>query len=321
MYINKKPKLYIYYDQATHFLKWEVPLFSKYFNLVDKPGKDTILFAFGPDVIERGAQLEALKRFGYILPGFGFNPVYNLPLREKMKTIIDQSYDGFFINPGPLEIAYGKIKKVNICQFGIDPKFKKIKRFRNSLDSLIHVSSNYPQKDWQRNEGIMRATGLKFEVYPPRTGDLPQEKKTGFIKTYNKLAEKTYLKPIKTMPHGYVSHAQTIKKYMEYDGFVHIAKDIKSEKYIDGKYTASLMEAGATGAILFWHDTFMLGNHLETVFELPLDIKKAAKKILDVRASIDVHYQSKRTREEILDVFSAEKSVKERSEKIISLAG
>jgi hypothetical protein len=32
-----RPKLYIHVVGATHFLRWEVPEFTKYFELVDRP--------------------------------------------------------------------------------------------------------------------------------------------------------------------------------------------------------------------------------------------------------------------------------------------
>jgi hypothetical protein len=78
---------------------------------------------------------------------------------------------------------------------------------------------------------------------------------------------------------------------------------------LDGKYTASLIEAGLTGSILFWHDTYNLGNNLETVFNLPVDTTKAADEILRIKNNIDVHRHSQQTREEMFDTFNPEKSV------------
>jgi hypothetical protein len=108
-----------------------------------------------------------------------------------------------------------------------------------------------------------------------------------------------------------------IKKYQQYDGFVHVARDIKHPQLIDGKYTASLIEAGVTGAILFWHDTLQLGNSLETVFSLPLNEKSAAAEIMSIRNSLDVRKHSQRTREEMLDTFNVQKSVRIRAERIL----
>jgi hypothetical protein len=126
------------------------------------------------------------------------------------------------------------------------------------------------------------------------------------------LAEKKHL------PYGYVDHKEVVKKYQRYDAFVHVASDIKNpQDGIDGKYTAALIEAGLTGAILFWHDTYNLGNGLETAFNLPLDPKKAAEQILTIRNSIDVFEHSRRTHEEIMDTFNPVKSVKIRAQKIL----
>jgi hypothetical protein len=106
------------------------------------------------------------------------------------------------------------------------------------------------------------------------------------------------LPPI-VLPPGYANHNKLIKRYHQYDGFVHIAKH--NPPATDAKYTATLLEAGATGALLFWHDTLGLGNDFETVFSLPLDVDEAAKEILNIRNNINIEGHSKRTAEEIRD--------------------
>ena len=57
-----RTKLSFFTDQATHFLRWEVPYFRKHFDVVSYPGQDVILLAFGPDVLETAARLPALRR-------------------------------------------------------------------------------------------------------------------------------------------------------------------------------------------------------------------------------------------------------------------
>lgn len=121
----------------------------------------------------------------------------------------------------------------------------------------------------------------------------------------------------KTIPHGYVDHGRVMRKYLAYDGFVHVAKDIRSPLYIDGKYTASLVEAGVSGALLFWHDTLALGNEHETVFALPLDPKEAATAILDIRGSVDVARHSRATREEMSAKYHPGSSIAVRAERML----
>jgi hypothetical protein len=149
--MSAKPKLFILVDTAKHFLKWEIPEFEKYFTLVDAPSKDAALFSFGPDVFEAAATMPAKVRVALLLPGFSRNPVYNKQLRDKQRKLIKEKFDHVFINPGPLEIAYKDLKNVSLCPITLDTELATVKRYRSSLNSLLHVSSDYPQKDWQRS--------------------------------------------------------------------------------------------------------------------------------------------------------------------------
>ena len=307
-----KPKLYIHVAQATHFLRWERTVFAQYFVLVDKPGADVILMVFGPDALEEGADIVALKRYATLFPGFGHNPVYNKKQRILHRRLIKNKYDGVFINNGPLEIAYKGLNNVHLYSFSIDIKNVIFKKPRKKIKSILHVSSDYPQKDWKRSEEIMKKTGLKWEVFPPRDVRYFQRRNTA-KSLLNKIRHYFHLPPLTIMPHGYIDHNKVIKKYQHYDSFIHVARDIKDETYIDGKYTASLIEAGLTGAIIFWHDTMNLGNNLQTVFEVPLDPTMAAQKVKEIMSSIDVESHSKRTHEEMMRVFNPEKSVWERA--------
>jgi hypothetical protein len=314
---HDKPKLYIHVGRATHFLKWELPEFKKYFTIVDNPSKDVILLSFGPDILQEAERLPALKRFAVLFPGFGRNPVYNLNLRAKQIALLS-NFDQVFINPGPLEIAYTGLDNITFYPFSVDINFIKMKKYRTGIDSLIHISNDGAQKDWPRSEAVMKLTGLKYEVYPPREKKVydHQESFNNFKNTVRGLLR---LKKKKYLPYGYVSHSAILKKYQEYDGFVHIASDVKHPALLDGKYTASLIEAGVTGAILFWHDTFELGNGLKTVFNLPADPQKAAEEILRIRKSLDVEKHSRLTRQEMIEKFNPEVSVRIRAEKILSL--
>lgn len=311
-----KPTLYIHVGQATHFLKWEIAEFARYFTIVDKPSIYTVLLAFGPDILYEASRLPALERFAVLFPGFGHNPLYDKHTRSKHRSLIANYYKGAFINNGPLQIAYKDLNNIYIYSFSVDTKLLPLKKYRKEMNSLVHISSDYPQKDWQRSKNIMHLTGLKFDVYPPRDHEVLHRinKKQ---KRINKLKKLTGIPTQPLAPSGYMTHKAIIKKYYEYDGFVHVAKDIKSPTYIDGKYTATLIEAGITGCILFWHDTFGLGNNLDTVFDLPLNERRAAQTILDIRQSIDVNKHSKLTRDEMLDTFNVSRSVRERATVIL----
>ncbi|MBC7761022.1 MAG: hypothetical protein H7201_04335 [Candidatus Saccharibacteria bacterium] len=312
------PKLYIHVKMATHFLRWELPEFAKHFEIVDSPASDTILLSFGPDALDEASRLPARARFAVLFPGFSFNPVRDLGVREAQLLTIRENFRQVFINPGPLEIAYADLENVSFYPFSIDVNTVTLKGFRTAIDTLLHVSHDNPQKDWRRSEAVMHKTGLDYEVFPPRdSGALEKHSRRG--QRLDLLHEKFGSPRPKRLPVGYFDHKRTIAKYQEYDGFVHVAREVRHPEFIDGKYTASLIEAGVTGGILFWHDTWDLGNGLETVFDLPLDSSVAAREILEIRSSIDVRAHSQRTREEMLDVFNPQGSVRVRVERMMEL--
>lgn len=311
-------KLYIHVGQAGHFLTWEIPEFAKYFNIVDKPKNDTILLSFGPDVLEEASKLPAKARFAVLFPGFNCNPLHNKKLREEQIKIIKKSYKRIFINRGPLQKAYDSLDCVTIYPFSIDSKKVTFKRYRTQIKSLIHVSSNSPQKDWERSEDIMKRIGLPYEVFPPRDSNTMQLylEKDNRIKLVDRFLKRGLKK---ALPYGYLRHSTTIKKYQTYDAFVHIASDIKHDKYLDGMYTASLIEAGLTGAIIFWHDTYNVGGYLDSVFNVSSDPDTAAKEIQEIIKTLDVREWSKKTRNEMKEVFNPENSVRIRAEEMLRL--
>lgn len=313
-----KPDLYIHVRMATHFLRWELPEFSKHFTIVREPAANIPLLSFGPDALEEAASLPASARFAVLFPGFSQNPVHDLETRERHRRLLTESFTQAFINPGPLEIAYRGLDTVYLYPFSIDVEMVGLRAYRTSLDSLLHVSHDNPQKDWQRSASIMRKTRLRSEVYPPRDRGVLEEHVQA-IDLRNRWRKRLGLSTQDRLPVGYFDHASTVAKYQDFDGFVHVARDVKHIEFIDGKYTASLIEAGVTGSILFWHDTWGLGNGLETVFELPLDTSKAAEMILEIRSSINIEEHSRRTREEMLDTFNPQKSVAIRASRIKEL--
>jgi hypothetical protein len=310
--------LYIHVGKATHFARWEIPEFARFFDIVDSPSPEVPLLSFGPDVFAEAAELPASSRFAVVLPGFSFNPVRDLALREHQLELIRTRFAQVFINAGPLEIAYRGEPNVMVYPASVDMAKATVRRYRTTLNSLLHVSQDNPQKDWRRSEAIMHKTGLKYEVFPRRDQKF-LVKSVSRIDRRNARLSLLGKSAIERLPIGYVSHEATIAKYQDYDGFVHVARDVRHPEFIDGMYTATFIEAGATGAILFWHDTWRLGTPLETIFTLPLDTAAAAREILDIRASIDVAAHSRRTREEMLDSFNPRRSVTVRAERMLSL--
>lgn len=227
--------------------------------------------------------------------------------RASIRQTIDEHYDMVFVNPGPTHEAFKTSSKIRLCAFSIDTNRVEMTSPRTKIASLLHASADYPQKDWRRSEEIMRRSGLKYEVFPPRTAQVVTWQ-TRYAKWMNR--NKRYLRhylaqvgigKFKTpkLPSRYRNHDELIHKYRQYDGFVHIAAE--TPPHVDGKYTATLLEAGLTGAILFWHDTLGLGNDFETIFNLPLDPESAAQRIVDISCSLNVEQHSRRTHQEILD--------------------
>ena len=306
------PKLYIHVGQATHFLEWERDEFSKHFTIVDKPSDTAILLAFGPDVLEQSTSLPALTRCIVLFPGFGHNPLHNLELRKIHRSIIKKHYDLVFINPGPLEIAYNGLENIALYPFSVNEKmFKKIKT-RSKVKKIIHVSNDSPQKDWQRSERIMKKLGLDYEVFPPRRQRFYDNiQRSNTIK--NRIRRLIGINEKKYMPYGYVEHSMIVKKYYKADAFVHIAGEIKDNLYLDGKYTASLIEAGMSGCILFWHDTYNLGNTLKTVFSVSRDEEVAVREIRDIIGSINIGKHSNETRQELIKTHNVKDSVRIRA--------
>lgn len=300
-----KPKLFIHVGRATHFLRWEIPSFGRFFDLEESPSKDAIVFAFGPDALATGATLPGKFRVAYLFPGFSYNPTYDLIHQYGMRKLVDDHFDLVFVNPGPMESVFEGCSKLRLCPFSIDASLFTKHRYRKRIESLLHASADSPQKDWSRSRDVMRLTTLKYEVYPPRPGKHPGNR---IVRKVQNVVERTLKANRPRLPHGYVEHERVVAKYYQHDGFVHIAGP--TPPYVDGKYTATLLEAGLSGCILFWHDTYGLGNDFETIFDLPLDPPAAAKAILEIRDSLDVLAHSRRTVEEIAERTSPDLSIR-----------
>lgn len=255
--------------------------------------------------------MPARIRVALLFPGFGYNPYHDLVHRYGMQRVADVHYDIIFANPGPIAEVFKDNPKLHICPFSVDTDYISVKKFRKSIDSLIHISADSPQKDWTRSRDTMRLTGLRYEVFPSRSTTIPK-RITRRLK--QELARRRLINaPLFHL--GYQNHETIIQKYHQYDGFVHIAAE--TPPYVDGKYTATLLEAGLTGCILFWHDTLGLGNDFETIFSLPKDPQAAASEILNIRKNINVELHSKRTSEEIRERCNPDNVMKLRYEVIM----
>lgn len=311
-------QLYLLVGQATHFLRWERQHFAQHFELVDAPSEQANLLAFGPDVLEAGTRLPCRKRIALLFPGFGFNPYHDLAYRQVARQQLTTFYDLLLINPGALQVVYGDLPMTRLSPFSIDDKLVGFRGYRSSLRSLLHVSARYPQKDRLRSLAVMATSGMRHQIFP---SEFPSPIEHLQQRVVHRVRQTRLHRFIKATSPGYVDHRTVVAKYHAHDGFVHCAAEFKHPRYLDGKYTACLMEAGATGAILFWHDTFGLGNDLECVFPLSLDPVAAGAELRDIAANLDVERHSRRTREEILDRFAASRSVALRARLIEELSG
>lgn len=314
------PPLYVHVGAARHFLRWELPHLRRHFRLVSEPSDDAALLAFGPDTIASGAALPASHRFLVQFPGFGHNPLHDLGVRERDLHIFDASYDLVFVNPGPLQLAYASSDRLVLFPVSINIGLvaPARNRYRTGLNSLLHVSSRTAQKDWERSASVMTKTGLAHEVFPPLDTHTLVQKHRRAQRRVTALRSVGF-KPAQPLPLGYVSHRETIARYRSFDGFVHIARDVGDRTMIDGKYTAALMEAALTGAIVFWHDTLRLGNDFETIFDAPVGTEDAAAFIRDVRSSLDVVAHSRATAEEMREMADPRRSVAVRVERMLEV--
>lgn len=313
-------RLKIVVGKAPHFLELELPYFKKYFDVVDDADDETVVLAYASDVLAHATSFRCSIRTALIFPGFGFRP-YSVPSdRSFMAELINQHYQVAFVNPGPMEESFRDTGKLVVHPFSIDLARLPFKKPRQALNSLLHASAiGSMKKDWMRSVRVMQQSGLKWEIFPPRplvdepdavgepaaAPSLPDKVRQQLAVWRNHYWHPIYRRTLKwglpplMLPNGYLSHDTLIKRYQQYDGFVHIAKD--NSPATDAKYTATLLEAGATGALLFWHDTLGLGNDFETIFNLPLDPALAAAEILQIRQHVNIEQHSRRTAEEIRD--------------------
>ena len=318
--MTTEPPLHLHVGGATHFLTWERPVYASRFRLVAAPQPDAHLHAFGPDVLESGAALPASSRSIYLFPGFvPRSPFFDDEVRRHWEDVLRSAYDLVFVNPGPMAALFGHLPQARVVPFSVDVGLVPF-RERTAVRSLLHASADYPQKDWPRSEATMAATGLPYEVFPPRDETIKHHwSRSRLARLRANRVLRTLRVPwrLRTTPGRYVPHSATIERYLAHDGFVHVAAPVAPA--LDGLYTATLIEAGLSGAITFWHDTHGLGGFLETVVEVPGEPGPAATAVLQAIEDMDVAERSRATRDEMLRTFAPEHAVTRRTAAIAQL--
>jgi hypothetical protein len=316
---STRPPLHLLIGGATHFLAWERAHYATHFSLMDEPGPRTHLHVFGPDVLAEGLATPASRRSAYLFPGFvNPSPWWDAAVRAEMEATL-ADYDLVFVNPGPMAALFGHLPQTRVVPFSVDAD-KVPFRTRTSVRSLLHAAANYAHKDSPRSIAVMEATGLDFEVFPPRDDTIKSHWSTSRRAKLaaNKLARLSHV-PLRFDIGSlrYVTHEATIGRYLAHDGFVHVAAPVPPG--LDGLYTATLIEAGLSGAIVFWHDTHGLGGFLDTVVETPVEPEAAAGVILDAIGSLDLAEHSRATQTELRAHFSPAPAVGRRAAAILEL--
>lgn len=321
--MTSKPKLFLVVGRAKHFLAWERPEYERYFELVDAPGPDVLVHGYSTDTFFGLHELPARSRSAYVRPGWTpTHPFYDLELRQQMSDYAAAHLDVAFVNPGPLWAAFRDDPTFALTTYTIDLAHASWFRPRTELRSLLHLSADWPTKDWRRNAAIMAATGLDHLVYPPRDGRGAYGEVGTAIRVRRKVngwARKLRVPLQLEVPNKrYVEQEKVLPLLASHDGFVHVAAPMPPRA--ESQYVATLLEAGLTGALLFWYDTQGCGGYLETVFEVDLDPEVAAAQILDIAASTDIAAHSRRTHEEIRAVFDPRPAIRDRCEKMLEAA-
>ena len=262
-----KPKLYIRIVACEYWLSWVTPELAKLFDIVDEPSPDVAMLAYGQDSAQEAlrSKVPSRVRVATFLPGITWhpNPVEDAE-SNKVCRYVARQYDVLFVNPGPLELAFADMAncKVILPSYDVDIRFRR----RMDIGYLLHAGVPTPQKNRVRNIEIMRKTGLDWDVQPRSTNRLPRR--------------------------------ELVHRYLAADAVIQVSRKTGLREYLEGKYTACMMEAGATGAILFWHDVWGLGSDFDCIVPIPNTSKEAAAVILET-AEGDVEALSAATSAEI----------------------
>lgn len=267
---------------SFHFNKWEKHLFKKYFrevvyhSLEDDPKcevikKDDVLFVYAMITLYNHVKCD--NKFGIFYPGFGFNPFKNREKALKSGYLFDK-YDAIFMNEGPIWETFKQFPNAILVQYSCDPNIFKKTRQRDTFKKIIQVAGKI---------GPFKGRHISTEVFKL----LPYESE---------------LVPADSDPVMYIPWERLPEIYQNADGFLSPNLIGPPPEYqIDAKYQVSLIEAGMSGCIIFWHDCMGLGNSMETVFEIPSDPAGISQKIQEVVGSIDLEKHSALTAQEFYE--------------------
>ena len=275
-----------------HF-SWMNGEFGKYFKEVvvtSNPWfparKDDVLLANA--ALGSFQRMECRLKFGIMLPGFGFHPFKNPEQFEALKPTFAR-YDAVFCDEAPVWEAARRdgtcrnFHKVPICANSRD--FRKTRK-RSEFRRVLQVASHGSEKGRDVARKAMALMPYEWEQVPAE-------------------GREYFSVPQSEMP-GVFQRA---------DGFLHPGRVGDPPGYwTDAKYTVSLIEAGMSGCVVFWHDAMGVGNSMETVFEVSLDPAEIAERVKEVAGSIDLDAHSERTSREFTAKHSIENTVKAKME-------
>lgn len=288
--INKK--LIIAQIENFHF-SWMNEEFKKYFKEVVVVSSNSYP-ANEDDILLANTCLGSFQdyptklKFGIVLPGFSFHPFNHPEHVEALKPCLSK-YDAVFCDEAPVGYSFqrnGTIKNFHIVPICCNTRDFKKTRVRDKFKRIIQVASHGSEKGRFEAKAAMKLLPYEWQQYP------------GDTENYFKI-------PQNEMPNI----------FQNADGFLQPGRiGDPPGRFMDAKYTVSLIEAGLSGCIIFWHDVMGIGNSMKTVFEVPLNPKGMAERIKDVVSSIDLEKHSILTAEEFREKHSIENTVRAKME-------
>lgn len=230
--------------------------------------------------------MKCKHKFGILLPGFGFHPYMHPEQFDAMKHMYPK-YDAIFCDEAPVGAAVardGTCKNFHIVPICCNSHVYKKTRVRDKFKRIIQVASCGHEKGRDISRAAMQLMPYEWELYPKET-----------------------------QLYGSIPIGHMVDIFQNADGFLHPSKIGPPPGYwTDAKYTVSLIEAGMSGCIIFWHDIMKHGNSMETVFEVSLNPLEIAERIQEVVGSIDLEKHSQKTSEEFRNKHSIENTVKKK---------
>ena len=249
--------------------KYFAEILFKHLPRTDKPSKDTPIFAVGSDAINDvyEQRLPRSSLTGLFLPGIGHigNPITRRGNAEAMRGIAGHC-NTVLVQSGHMQLV---LPDATVMPHYIDLEGVQ-SRVRTCISSIIHAGVMGLKKERYRQKAVMERSGLPWSFFPPNG------------------------------VHRYIKRDEYLEHILEADAFVHCAQ-YGDYGDLDGKYTASLLEAAAGGAICFWHDAFDMGNDFKSIIQVPSDPDEAAEIIKSYaqRRPKSIAYLSRKAMKEI----------------------